>query len=428
MIAGRTPFCYLPIPLLILPAALTKTVVFPGSILPGGGMSGGGMAAMAGLWLAITLTVGKGWCSYACFFGGIEEGMASVPTRAKLRKIDPRWRYGPWAVLLAMVLLSLALFEPVYCLWLCPFKAVSEYVAARNAVGMVQNGIFVVLFAGLVIALPLLTKKRTQCAFFCPFGAFQSIFNKTSVFDVKIDPARCTPCVLCQSACPTMSLTKESIARGETLMSCMKCGACVDACPKDAAVWHIRGTEVAIKPERARLMFLYAAWGMARRFQHTEGPAAQIQRIAVLHGNVFKPSGRTEEINMDLGRYALRNLLVARQHIVIRLKRIHAGVFALHLRPVRVKVRKIGGAAVHHAEKIVSAGVVVVAMAHGDDHRKACQGRDERVKIARAKPGIKQQRLFIANNQVHVVRAVIADAPNALMKVVRIIPAVRAVI
>lgn len=266
MIAGRTPFCYMPIPMLILPAALTRTVVFPGSILPGGGMSGAGMAAMAGLWLAITIVVGKGWCSYACFFGGIEEGMASVPASAKLRKIDRRWRYGPWAVLLAMVLLSLALFEPAYCMWLCPFKAVSEYVAARNAVGMVQNGIFVILFAGLVIVLPLLTKKRTQCAFFCPFGAFQSIFNKTSVFDVKIDRTRCTPCVLCQKSCPTLSLTEESIERGETLMSCMKCGACVDACPKDAAVWHIRGTEVSAKPERARLMFLYAAWAMAIMF------------------------------------------------------------------------------------------------------------------------------------------------------------------
>ena len=266
MIAGRTPFCFMPIPLLILPAAFFKTLVFPGSILPKGGMSGGGMAAMAGIWLAVTIVLGKGWCSYACFFGGIEEGMASVPAKAKLPKIDPRWRYGPWAVLLAMALLSLALFEPAYCMWLCPFKAVSEYIAARNTVGMVQNGIFIILFAGLVIALPLLTKKRTQCAFFCPFGAFQSIFNKTSVFDVKIDRTRCTPCVLCQKSCPTMSLTEESIAKGETLMSCMKCGACVDACPKDAIAWHIRGTEVAVKPERARLMFLYAAWAMAVMF------------------------------------------------------------------------------------------------------------------------------------------------------------------
>jgi ferredoxin-type protein NapH len=266
MIAGRTPFCFIPIPLLILPAALYKTVVFPGSILPHGGMSGGGMAAMVGIWLAVTIVVGKGWCSYACFFGGIEEGMASIPARAKLKKIDPRWRYGPWAVLLAMALLSFALFEPAYCLWLCPFKAVSEYVAARNTLGMVQNGIFVMLFGGLVIAMPLLTKKRTQCAFFCPFGAFQSIFNKTSVFDVKIDRTRCTPCVLCKTACPTFSLTDESIALGETLMSCMKCGACVDVCPKHAAVWHIKGTEVGVKPERARLMLLYAAWGMAIMF------------------------------------------------------------------------------------------------------------------------------------------------------------------
>src|SRR5271157_4294602 len=266
MIAGRTPFCFLPIPLLILPAALTKTLVFPGSILPNGGMSGGGMAAMAAIWLAVTIVVGKGWCSYACFFGGIEEGMASVAPKAKLRKIDRRWRYGPWAVLLAMVLLSLALFEPAYCMWLCPFKAVSEYVAARNTVGLIQNGIFVVLFAALVIALPFLTKKRTQCAFFCPFGAFQSIFNKSSVFDIKIDRTICSPCVLCQKSCPTMSLSDESIKKGETLMSCMKCGACVDACPKGAAVWHIRGTQVAVKPERARLMFLYAAWAMAAMF------------------------------------------------------------------------------------------------------------------------------------------------------------------
>lgn len=266
MIAGRTPFCFMPIPMLILPAALFKTVVFPGSILPNGGMSGGGMAAMVGVWLAISIVVGKAWCSYACFFGGIEEGVAALPNKPALRNLDRRWRYGPWAVLLAMTLLSLALFDSVYCMWLCPFKAVSEYVAARNTLGMIQNGIFVLLFGALVIVLPYLTKKRTQCAFFCPFGAFQSLFNKVNVFDIKIDRSKCKPCVLCEKACPTLSISHESLRKGETLMSCMKCGACVDACPRGAAVWHIRGTGVAAKPEQARLMFLYAVWAMAIMF------------------------------------------------------------------------------------------------------------------------------------------------------------------
>jgi polyferredoxin len=262
MIAGRTPFCFMPIPLLILPAVFTRTVAFPGSFA----FTGYDIASMVGLWLALTLVMGKGWCSYACFFGGIEEGVAAIPKRAKIRKLDPRLRFIPWAVLLAMVLLSLALFEPAYCMWLCPFKAVTEYVAARNLLGLIQNVIFILLFAGLVIVLPFLTKKRTQCSWLCPFGAFQSIFNKISIFEMRIDKDRCKPCLVCQNACPNLSLSKESIARGETLLSCMKCGACVDACPRQAIVWHIKGTQIAWKPERARLMFLYGAWALAVMF------------------------------------------------------------------------------------------------------------------------------------------------------------------
>ena len=120
--------------------------------------------------------------------------------------------------------------------------------------------------AGLVIVLPFLTKKRTQCAYFCPFGAFQSIFNKINLFEIRFDREKCVDCTLCQTACPIMALSAESIREGKTLMNCMKCGACVDSCKKSAAVWHLKGTKVALKPERARLLFLYGAWAMATMF------------------------------------------------------------------------------------------------------------------------------------------------------------------
>jgi ferredoxin len=265
MVSGDTPFCYMVIPMLVIPAALTRTIIFPGSILPTAS-NPHSIAIMIGLWLALTLVLGKAWCSYACFFGGIEEGFASVAKKPKIRRIDPRLRLVPWAILLAIVLLSAALFEPVYCMWLCPFKAVTEYPAVRSVQTAIQMAIFVVLFLGLVIVLPLLTKKRTQCAFFCPFGAFQSLFNKINIFEIRIDREKCIDCAACRNACPTMAISKESVQAGRTLSSCMKCGACVDACRKHAAVWHVKGTATGPSSERSRLLFLYGAWAMATMF------------------------------------------------------------------------------------------------------------------------------------------------------------------
>ena len=269
MVSGDTPYCFMVTPALILPAAFARTIVFPGSILPTAS-NPHSIAVMIGLWFAFTLVLGKAWCSYACFFGGIEEGFAAFAKRRRLHRFVTKYgsilRLIPWAILLCVVLLSAALFEPVYCMWLCPFKTVTEFPAVRNVETAIQFGVFVILFVGLVVVLPYLTKKRTQCGFFCPFGAFQSLFNKINLFDIRFDREKCVDCTLCQTSCPTVALSKESIHEGKTLLNCMKCGACVDACKKDAAVWHLKGTPVAVKPERARLLFLYGAWALATMF------------------------------------------------------------------------------------------------------------------------------------------------------------------
>ena len=269
MVSGDTPFCFMVTPSIILPAAFARTVIFPGSILPTAS-NPHSIAIMIGLWFALTLVMGKAWCSYACFFGGIEEGFAAIAKRRRLHRFvtrfGPQLRLIPWAILIFVVLLSAAIFEPVYCMWLCPFKAVTEFPAVRNVETAIQMGVFVALFVGLVVVLPYLTKKRTQCGFFCPFGAFQSLFNKINLFEIRFNREKCVDCGLCQTSCPTVALSKDSVREGKTLLNCMKCGACVDACKKNAAVWHLKGTPVAAKPERARLLFLYGAWALATMF------------------------------------------------------------------------------------------------------------------------------------------------------------------
>jgi ferredoxin-type protein NapH len=254
----EVPFCHLVIPMTLIPAALTRTIIFPGSILDGYAP----IAGMFVIWIGASLALGRGWCSWGCFYGGLDDAFSRLLKKPLLRKIDRRWTYLPWAVLLAVVLTAAAYLTPTYCTWLCPFKTVTEFAAVTSFRVLVQTIIFVSLFIALVVVLPLLTKRRTQCSLFCPFGAMQSLTNKINAFEVRIDPERCIGCRRCVAACPTLSMTEEGIGTGtgRPELTCMKCGACIDVCPRGAPAFHVRGTAVGENRNLQRLLFLYAAF------------------------------------------------------------------------------------------------------------------------------------------------------------------------
>jgi polyferredoxin len=256
MIQGETPFCHLVIPMVILPGILTRTIIFPGSLMAGFAS----VAGMIVLWTGASLVLGKAWCSWGCFYGGLDDGFSRLLRKARIKNIDRRWTLLPWAVLLGVVLSSAVLLEPTYCGWLCPFKAVTEFEAITSFTVVIQTIIFVTLFIGLVVVLPILTKKRTQCGLFCPMGALQGVTNKINIYDIHLDTEKCTKCDLCVDTCPTFSLDESSYANGHPLMSCVKCGKCVDTCPNHSISFHIKGTQPGGHPIAARVLFLYPAF------------------------------------------------------------------------------------------------------------------------------------------------------------------------
>jgi polyferredoxin len=250
--AGKAQFCPMTMPMVLLPALLKGVVVFPGALAYG--------AAWFAIWIAVSLALGRGWCSWACIYGGWDELFSRLRKKAVIKHVDRKWRFLPFAVLLAIVLLSAITFHPIYCEWLCPFKVVSEFEAPTSLRTQIALGIFPLTFLGLVVALPLLTKKRVQCALFCPFGAMQSFFNKINIFEVRIDLDKCSQCKRCLRECPTFSLDESSLVSGKALMSCTKCGQCVDGCPKGAITYHIKGTPIGVRPSVARLLYIYPAY------------------------------------------------------------------------------------------------------------------------------------------------------------------------
>jgi len=120
--------------------------------------------------------------------------------------------------------------------------------------------LFVAAFIALVVVLPLLTKRRIQCGLFCPLGALQSFWNKINIFAVRIDTEQCSACKRCIRECPTLSLDENSLESGKPSITCTRCGRCMDVCPKGAISYHIKGTQLGVRPNVARVLFMYPAW------------------------------------------------------------------------------------------------------------------------------------------------------------------------
>ena len=97
----KIPFCHLVIPMMILPAAFTKSIIFPGSII--GGFAN--ISSMVVLWVIATIVLGRGFCSWGCFYGGWDDGFSRLRKRRVIKNISELWKWMPFAVLI-MVMLS----------------------------------------------------------------------------------------------------------------------------------------------------------------------------------------------------------------------------------------------------------------------------------------------------------------------------------
>jgi len=253
-----------------------------------------GVLSLGFLWLAVTLILGQAWCSWACFYGGFDDGFSKIIKKPLLKfKLPNKLRDFPIAFTIFIILISFTAAVPIFCIWVCPLKTTTQFFDADVFIRYIQTAIFLFVTAFFLVILPLVIKKRTFCSFLCPFGAWQSIFGSVNPFRVSIDANKCIKCKACIEKCPMFAINEESLNQNKILNYCNRCGKCIDICPVQAINITLRGKNIKCSDKvpqilreilDARVFFIVSCLLILGAISNLFVPQAMIKLIKILFG------------------------------------------------------------------------------------------------------------------------------------------------
>lgn len=222
--------------------------------------------------LALTLLVGRLYCSVICPLGVMQDVFAWIGKQPLFRKnkktkMANKYSYSKpktWlrlSALGAMVVMLLAGFNAGFML-IAPYSAYGRivssalqpiYIGINNLlatwaesndsyafyqVEQHNNPVALYVIAG-VSALVLFTlafrNGRTYCNTICPVGTVLGYVSKYSLFKISVDESKCIKCGLCAKNCKAACI---DVQKGEPVKidytRCVDCGNCELACAKNA--------------------------------------------------------------------------------------------------------------------------------------------------------------------------------------------------
>ena len=195
---------------------------------------------MLGILMLYGIMFGRWICGWLCPFGLFQDLLHKIKTpKLKKNRFTRVLSFFKYVLLVLFVVVIPLLYMtkdfplPAFCKYICPAGTVG------GAIGLLINPENEGMFGMLG---PLFTWKfalavsfivgavfiyRIFCRFICPLGAIYGLFNKISIFGIKLDKNKCVNCGKCISVC---KMDIHHVGDHE----CINCGDCVSVCPTKA--------------------------------------------------------------------------------------------------------------------------------------------------------------------------------------------------
>ncbi len=186
---------------------------------------------------------GRFICGWLCPFGLFQDLLHKIPFKIKIKTFrgDSLLRKLKYVILLLFVIILpmcvadiTGLGDPWFCKYICPAGMLEGGIplvimnsALRETVGFLYAWKFVIL---AVLVLLSVIIYRPFCKYICPLGGIYSLFNKISVFRIRLNEEQCISCKKCSKVC---KMNVEPF-KNPNHSECIRCGLCVDTCPQNA--------------------------------------------------------------------------------------------------------------------------------------------------------------------------------------------------
>ena len=184
--------------------------------------------------VALTLLVGRVYCSVICPLGLMQDVISWISGRRKKKKSrfsyssEKRWlRYG---ILVVFVALLIAGLVPIATL-IAPYSSYGRMV--RSVVSPSLSPVAIVAAVSfVVVAILAWIGGRTYCNTVCPVGTVLGFFSRFALFRPMIDTSKCNNCKLCSKKCKASCIDAKN--HRIDYSRCVACMDCIYTCKHGA--------------------------------------------------------------------------------------------------------------------------------------------------------------------------------------------------